>query len=103
MKKFQGGFIMKRKTLISIALITIMLLNCILPLFVVNAAENEEIRLNSNLYQAIVASLEKQGIEVECNEITHSITLNDEVISSVKELNLNEKGISDLTGLDVFT
>ncbi len=94
---------MKRKTLISIALITIMLLNCILPLFVVNAAENEEIRLNSNLYQAIVASLEKQGIEVECNEITHSITLNDEVISSVKELNLNEKGISDLTGLDVFT
>lgn len=103
MKNIQGGFIMKRKMLISIALITVMLLNCMLPLFVVNAAEGEEIQLNSKLYVAVKASLEQQGISFECNDITHTLTLSSEVKSSITRLNLNEGAISDLTGLDAFS
>ena len=92
---------MKRKMLISISLVVIMILNCILPLFVVNAAEGEEIRLNSKLYAAVRTSLTQQGIKFTSNDITHGITVED--ISAVKKLNLNEGAISDLTGLDGFT
>lgn len=94
---------MKRKMLISIALIMIMLLNCMMPLFVVNAATGEEIQLNSKLYKAIKEDLSKQGIIFECNDITHTLTLSSEVLSSITELNLNEGAIADLTGIDVFT
>ena len=51
---------MKRKMLISIALIIIMLLNCIMPVFAASAAEGGEIELNSKLYTAVKKSLEKQ-------------------------------------------
>ena len=94
---------MKRKMLISIALITIMLLNCVMPLFVVNAAEGEEIQLNSNLYKAVKASLDTQGIKVTATEVTHTLTLSEAQKASIKTLNLNEGSISDLTGLDAFS
>ncbi len=94
---------MKRKMLISIALIIIMLLNCIMPLFVVNAAEGGEIELNSKLYTAVKKSLEKQGISFVGNDITHSISITEENKARVTELNLNEGEISDLTGLENFT
>jgi Leucine-rich repeat (LRR) protein len=103
MKNIQGGFIMKRKMLISIALITIMLLNCIMPLFVVNATEGEEIQLNSKLYTAVKTSLNEHGISFTSNDITHTITISSEAKQSVTELNLNENGIYDLTGLDAFS
>ena len=92
---------MKRKMLISIALILIMLLNCISPLFVVNAAEDNEIVLNSKLYKAVKSSLEQQDIDFESNDITHKLIIDN--ISSITELNLNDGAISDLTGLEVFT
>lgn len=91
---------MKRKTLISIALITIMLLNCICPLFVVNAAEGEEIQLNSKLYTAVKTNLTNQGKSFESNDITHTITISQEELSKITELNLNDSGIYNLTGLE---
>ena len=94
---------MKRKMLISITLVTIMLLNCILPVFRVNAAESEEIVLNSKLYTAIMKSLKEQKIEADGDDVTHKLVLNESLIASVKELRLNEGGISDLTGIDKFT
>lgn len=95
---------MKRKTLISITLLLIMLLNCILPLFVVNAAaDGEEISLNSKLYAAVKSSLQDQGISFQANNVTHTLTISTEELSKVTELNLNEGGIYDLTGLEKFT
>ena len=94
---------MKRKMLISIALITIMLLNCILPLFVVNAAEGEEIQLNSKLYTAITKSLTTQGIAYNGSDVTHTLFMSEAEISKVTKLNLNEGAISDLTGLEAFS
>ena len=94
---------MKRKMLISIALITIMLLNCIMPSFVVNAVEGEEIQLNSSLYKAVKSSLSKQGILYSKNDVTHTITLSSDAKASITELNLNDSSISDLTGLDAFS
>lgn len=92
---------MKRKTLISIALILIMLLNCILPLVKVNAAESKEIQLNAKLYNAIKSSLNAQKISAECSDLTRTIKIAD--ISKVTKLDLNECAISDLTGLENFT
>ncbi len=94
---------MKRKTLISIALIMIMLLNCMMPLFVVNAAEGEEIQLNSKLYTAVKNNLTEQGKTFESNDITHTLTLSSTELSSVTELILNESAIYDVTGLEKFT
>lgn len=94
---------MKRKMLISIALVMIMLLNCMMPLFVVTAAEGEGIQLNSKLYSAVKASLIEQKIPFTCNDITHTLTLTEENKSKVTEMCLNENAISDLTGLDYFS
>ncbi len=94
---------MKRKMLISIALVTIMLLNCMMPLFVVTAAEGEGIQLNSKLYSAVKASLIEQKIPFTCDDITHTLTLSEENKSKVTEMCLNENAISDLTGLDYFS
>ena len=102
-EKNQGGFIMKRKMLISIALVMIMLLNCMMPLFVVTAAEGEGIQLNSKLYSAVKASLIEQKIPFTCNDIIHTLTLTEENKSKVTEMCLNENAISDLTGLDYFS
>lgn len=93
---------MKRKMLISIALIMIMLLNCMMPILV-NAVEGEEIQLNSKLYNAVKTSLSTQGVTFSADDITHTITLSNSDKSSVKELNLNEGSISDLSGLEAFT
>ena len=74
-----------------------------MPLFVVNAASGEEIHFNTKLYAAVKASLSKQGISYTANDVTHTLTLSPEEISKVTELNLNEGGIYDLTGLEKFT
>ena len=94
---------MKRKMLISIALVVIMLLNCMMPLFVVTAAEGEGIQLNSKLYNAVKASLIEQKIPFTCDDITHTLTLSEENKSKVTGMCLNENAISDLTGLDYFS
>ena len=96
---------MKRKMLISIALITIMLLNCMMPLLVVNAnmSGGEEIQLNSKLYKAIKSSLYQEGIVFESDDITHTITISPEEKAKVKKLNLNESAIFDITGIEAFS
>lgn len=95
---------MKRKALISIALILIMLLNCIMPLFKVYAAEDEEIQLNLELYKAVKASISKdmtdKGYTAKFNDHDQTVTVDT---SKVKELYLKEGDISDITGLDAFT
>ena len=63
---------MKRKMLISIALITIMLLNCIMPIMVHADVSGEEIQLNSKLYKTVKTSLQKQGIAFASDDITHT-------------------------------
>ncbi len=93
---------MKRKMLISIALIVIMLLNCMLPLFVVNAADDQEIKLNSELYESIKKSLTTQGIKFEYDDVFRKLVFSNEVLNSITELNLKNSAIADLTGLDTF-
>ncbi len=93
---------MKRKMLISIALIMIMLLNCMMPIMV-NAVTGEEIQLNSNLYKAVKKSLTIQGIEFSADDVTHKLTLSNGTKSSITRLDLNEASITDLTDLDQFT
>ncbi len=97
---------MKRKMLISIALITIMLLNCMMPLFMVYAAEGEGIQLNSTLFYAVVDAIncvDNGDVAFEINEGTHTIYISAEELAKVKCLDLAGKGINDLTNLDKFT
>lgn len=97
---------MKRKMLISIALLTIMLLNCMMPLFMVYAAEGEGIQLNSTLFYAVVDAIncvDNGDVAFEINEGTHTIYISAEELAKVKCLDLAGKGINDLTNLDKFT
>jgi len=95
---------MKRKMLISMALVIIMLLNCIMPVLVSNAGTTgEEIQLNSKLYFAVKASLTAQKIQYSADDITHTITISAANLANVKRLNLKEGGISDLTDIGKFT
>ncbi len=97
---------MKRKTLISVVVMLIMLLNCISPLARVYAAETKSntITLNSELYTAVSEYMKNNNIKgFTYNDLLRTITASGSSFSSVKELSLKEKGIEDLTGLEVFT
>ena len=95
---------MKKKMLISIALIFVMLLNYIVPFSLANAEANSnvELTLNGELYQAIKNNLVALGITAEFNDAQRTMKLEQSAIDSVTSLNLSNSGISDLTGLDTF-
>ena len=93
----------ERKMLISIALIFIMLLNCMMPILSVYATTVDEIVLNSALYQAVKKSLTDDGYDFSYDDDTLTIKVSTEVIPTITEMNLNNSGISDLTGLAKFT
>ena len=94
---------MKRKMLISIALVLIMLLNCMMPLFRAYAVTGEEIQLNSKLYAAVKSQLSDRHIVYTADDITHTITISPDEKAKVTELDLNEGGISDIAGLEAFS
>ena len=110
---------MKKNKIVCASLILIMVLNCILPLFRVyaddSAQSNEQgttqttqnnlqtLQFNDKLYYAIKSYLtekESSNIKATFNDYDLTIKLDP---SLVKRLDLNNAGISDLTGLDVFT
>ena len=93
----------ERKMLISIALIFIMLLNCIMPIFTVYATTADGIVLNSKLYEAIKTELTEQAVVFEADDRTRAIKISADVIAAITRLDLNNYGISDLTGLENFT
>ena len=101
----QGGFIMKRKMLISIALVLIMLLNCIMPLIPVHAdvSDDTAIVFNTKLYKALKNELMANNIPFTYSDTKKSIKVESEVIAQITKLNLNNKGLYDISGLENFT
>ena len=94
---------MKRKMLISIALVTIMLLNCIMPLIPAYAdVSGDSIVLNTKLYKAVKKELIEQNVQFTYSDTEKSITIAPEVIATITEMNLNNKSLDDLTGLENF-
>ena len=94
---------MKRNKLVVISLIVIMLLNLILPLMKANAAEIQEIQLNDKLYNAVKSYLtQKEGANITAIFNDHDLTIKVDT-SLIKRLDLNNAGISDLTGIDAFS
>ena len=95
---------MKRKMLISIALVFIMLLNCIMPLIPVHADVSEgDIVLNTKLYKAVKSELMAQNIPFTYNDTAKSISIEPEVMAQITKMNLNNKGLYDISGLENFT
>lgn len=94
---------MRKKMLISIAIISIMLLNCIAPLMKVAADTDVRIILESNLFAAVKAELQIKGINAIYNDAQRTIIINDDEIAKVTELSLSNCGLTDLTGLEIFT
>ena len=94
---------MKGKMLISIALITIMLLNCIMPLIPAYAdVSGDSIVLNTKLYKAVKEELMAKNVQFTYSDTEKSITIASDVMDTITELNLNNKGLYDLTGLEKF-
>lgn len=124
---------MKGKKFITIILVMIMLLSCFLPTVQVFATEEsaeentteentteestgentteegttdngvKEITLNSKLYSAIKDELLKSNVEASYNDLQYTISLTQDALSSVKRLNLSNKEIKDLDGLENFS
>lgn len=107
-----------KKMLITIALVVVMLLNCMTPILTVSAADmlgvdepgSETYQFNYQLYAAIVRSLTNYNNSHESSKIvftsddnTRRITISDEEIAKVTELDLNNAGISSIAGLGIFT
>ena len=124
-KKFQGGVIMKRTRLISIALVILMLMNTLMPVFnVVAANENADgstvtlddgtgtntttfptynkYEFNNKLYKALKADFQNRNIDAKYDDINRKIGINSAEEENITVLNLNYAGINDLTGLEVF-
>ena len=94
---------MKKKMLISIALIAIMLLNCIAPILKVAADTDSRITFEKNMYAALKEELQKQNITAIYNDAQRTIIINDEELAKVTSLSLGNKGLTNLTGLEMFT
>lgn len=94
---------MRRKMLITIAIIFIMLLNCILPITQVRAASDVEITLNTELYNGVKLSLQRQGVTATYNDAARTLTINQDALDKITALILSNCAIDDLTGLESFT
>ena len=94
---------MSKGKLITITLLLVMLLSCIMPIFGVHAATSKSITFDSNLYNAIKASLQSQGISAKFNDAQYTITIDEGILSSITTLKLSNFAIDDLTGLENFT
>lgn len=94
----------RRKMLIVITLVTIMLLNCFVPLMQVQAAtiEKTTMTFNTALYKGLKAYFQEVGIDAIYNDHNHTIKMETSVIESIEGISLKEKGIEDITGLDYF-
>lgn len=122
---------MRRKVLVVAILIIAILLQSFMPFTVVYAeteaetkpetetqpgtdtgtdgsvAETEdgsvEITLNSNLYKAVKEQLKEQEVTAEYRDANKVIVISHEELEKVTELNLENKEINDLKGLEAFT
>ena len=97
---------MRKKMLISIALVFIMILNCFLPFTNVRAYEDSdndvEITLNGNLYVAVKRALTEENIIATYNDAQRTISISQSEIDRVTRLNLSNGDIDDLKGLEIF-
>ena len=94
----------RKKMFITIALIIVMLLNCIAPMLQAQAATAKTtMSFNSALYKGLKSYFQEKEIKASYNDDLHTIQMDENTIASIEELSLKEKGISDITGLDVFT
>lgn len=98
---------MNKKMLISIALLFLMILNCVSPVIVFagdNAATSGdvEITLNSNLYEAVKSTLMEQEIIASYNDAQRTISIAQTEIDRVTTLNISNFEIDDLDGLEIF-
>lgn len=94
---------MRKGKLITITLLVVMLLVSIMPSFGVQAATQTSITFDSNLYNAIKASLQLQGVSANYNDAQNTITIDEGILNSITTLKLSNFGIDDLTGLENFT
>ena len=97
---------MRKRMLIATALmiVVLMLMNCIAPVLQVQAATAKTtMSFNVDLYRGLKSYFKEKGISATYNDGLHTIKMENSTITDIKELSLKEKGISDITGLDVFT
>lgn len=95
---------MRRKCVITVALILLMLLQCVVPFGqVVNAATGEQITLSKELYNAVKTNLINQNVGATFNDESNTVTITDVNLAKVTYLDLSNSSIDDLTGLSAFS
>ena len=96
---------MRRKKFIATALmlVIIMLMNCIAPVLQVQAATAKTtMSFNSNLYKGLKSYFKENNIKAVYNDGLHTIKMENSAIEEVTILRLEQKAISDITGLENF-
>ena len=93
---------MKKQRLIPMIIVFIMIMNCLLPIVPVKAIDNDAIYLNQPLYEAVKAELIAKKIVASYSDAQGKITITEENRALVTSLDLKNKEISDLSGLECF-
>ena len=93
---------MKKQRLIPMIIVFIMIMNCLLPIIPVKAINNNAIYFSAELYEALKSELTAKGIIASYSDSQHKITITEENRAKVTSLDLKNKEISDLSGLENF-
>lgn len=93
---------MKKQRLIPIIILFVMILNCLLPVVPIQAASNDSIYFNNELYEALKKELKSLNIASFSDSLCR-ITISEENRAKITSLDLRNSEISDLTGLESFS
>lgn len=96
----------QKKMLIAFVLVFLMIMQCVLPVFKVAAADDNvssKYVFNQQLYTALKSELQAQGAQATYVDEQRSIIISQNEIQKITKLTLSNFDIDDIKGLDLFS
>ncbi len=95
----------QKKMLIAFVLVFLMMMQCVLPVFKVAAADDVsgKYTFDQQLYTALKSELRAQGANATYVDEQRSIIISQNEIQKINKLTLSNYDIDDLKGLEIFT
>ena len=96
----------QKKMLIAFVLVFLMIMQCVLPVFKVAAADDNvssKYVFNQQLYTALKSELKAQGAQATYVDEQRSIIISQNEIQKITKLTLSNFDIDDIKGLELFS
>ena len=96
----------QKKMLIAFVLVFLMMMQCVLPVFKVAAADDNvsnKYVFNQQLYTALKSELKAQGAQATYVDEQRSIIISQNEIQKITKLTLSNFDIDDIKGLELFS